>query len=357
MTETALIYSEGELGEIDGKVANGLVRRSDKFIILGVIDSSKAPADAGELLDGVKNGIRVFESILTAIEHIGSIPKYFIYGIAPLDPVLTKGQKGVVISAMKMGMNIVNGLPEYFSDDPEFVSEAIKSEVTIQDFRKPPSRKDLHCFTGSIRELETPVVAVLGTDCAVGKRTTAFQLVEELNQKGIRAIFIATGQTGLIQGSKYGVPVDMLSSGFASGEIEHAILKADAEDEPEIIVVEGQGSLSHPAFTSTSAILKGAYPRAVIIQDAPRRKFHCDYPEIPLPAVDEEIELIESFCDTEVIAITLNHELMTKDELKSAISDYEQIFILPTCDVLVDGCDKLISALAHRFPKLEKHIS
>ena len=217
MKTTALVYSENEFGKIDGKVANGLVRHSEKYNIVGVIDSTIAGLDAGEYLDGKNNGIPVYESLATAILGLSDIPVYFIYGIAPSEKFLNEEQRAVIITAMKIGMNIVNGLPEFFTDDPEFIQMADKYSVVIYDIRKPPARQDLHHFTGLIHAIEIPVVTVLGTDCAVGKRTTAVSLVEALKQEGLNAVFIATGQTGLLQGSKYGIAVDVLSSGFATG--------------------------------------------------------------------------------------------------------------------------------------------
>ena len=354
MKTTAIIYSENEFGKVDGKVANGLVRHSEKYKITGVIDSTKAGFDAGEHLDGVKNGIQVFKDLTEVIDNLGDVPNYFIYGIAPLASFLGKEQKEVIFSAMKMGMNIVNGLPEFFTDDKEFMQEAKENNVQIYDIRKPPERKSLHHFSGRIADIETPVITVLGTDCAVGKRTTAVILVEALKQEGLKAVFIATGQTGILQGAKYGVAVDVLSSGFATGEVEHAIITAYEQECPDIIVVEGQGALSHPSFTSSSAILKGSMPDAVIIQDPPKRKNHCDYPEIPMPPLDSEIDLIEAFSETEVIAITINHEGMTDDEIENTIVEYEDIYKLPTTDVLKHGCGKLVERLFEQFPELQK---
>ena len=110
----ALVYCENEFGKIDGKTANGLVRKSDKYNIVGIIDSSKEGLNAGEYLDGKINEIPIFKSIDHALENLNNVPNYFIYGIAPLIPFLNKKQKEVIFLAMKRGMNIINGLPEYF---------------------------------------------------------------------------------------------------------------------------------------------------------------------------------------------------------------------------------------------------
>lgn len=356
MTEKALVFSENEFGKIDGKVANGLVRHSELYKIVGVIDSTKAGLDAGECLDGMKKGIPIFQSIDDALNNLGYIPKYFIYGIAPLTPFLDKEQRKVIVSAMEKGMDIVNGLPEFFTDDKEFMQKASEYGVKIYDFRKSPQRKDLHIFSGSIFKIKTPVIVVTGTDCAVGKRTTARILINDLKKKGVNAVFITTGQTGLLQGAKYGIALDVLTSGFATGEVENAIVNAVATEQPDIIIVEGQGALSHPAFTSSSAILRGALPNAIIIQHPPKRKNHCDYPNIPMPTLESEIKLNEVFSKSKVIAITLNHEDMTDAELEDTIIEYEDRYKLPATDVLKYGSDKIIKKIFEIFPGIRKRV-
>ena len=349
-----IVYSEDQFGKLDGKVTNGLVRSSEKYEIVGIIDSTKVGMDAGEFLDGMKNGIPIFRDIDDALENLNYIPEYFIYGIAPLASFLTKEQREILFTAMKKGMNIVNGLPEFFTDDEEFVRKASEYGIRVYDVRKPPQRKDLHNFSGRILEVKTPVITVFGTDCAVGKRTTSIKLVEALRREGLNAAFVTTGQTGLIQGAKYGVAVDVLSSGFATGEVENAIIEAYEAERPDIIVVEGQGALSHPAFTSSSAIIRGAKPKAIIVQHPPKRKARCDFPFIPMPTLESEIELIEVFSGSKVIAITINHEDMTDDEVEDAIAEYENRFELPTTDALRYGCEKIVKRLFEEFPELRK---
>ncbi len=217
MKTSAIVYCENEFGKLDGKVANGLVRHSGKYEIVGIIDSSKSGLDAGEYLDGTKNGIPIFQNFNHAIQILDSAPEYFIYGIAPLKPLLSDDEKKIIHTAIKTGMHIVNGLPEFLSDDEVCMNLAKKYNVSIFDVRKPPSKENLHNFTGQIRDVQTPIITVSGTDCAVGKRTTALKLVESLKKEGLNAIFITTGQTGILQGSKYGIAIDMLSSGFATG--------------------------------------------------------------------------------------------------------------------------------------------
>jgi len=354
MRKKALVYSENEFGKIDGKVANGLARYSERYEIIGIIDSTKTGLDAGEYLDGIKNNIPIFNSIDDALNSLNYTPEYFIYGIAPLTSFLNEEQRQIIVSAIKNKMNIINGLPEYFTEDDEFIQKANEYGVRIYDIRKAPPRNKLHIFSGRILEIRTPVILVAGTDCAVGKRTTARLLVESLKKQGLKTIFVTTGQTGLIQGAKYGIALDVLTSGFATGEVENAIVNAVATEQPDIIIVEGQGALSHPAFTSSSAILRGALPNAIIMQHPPKRKNYCDYPNLPLPTLESEIKLNEQFSKSKVIAITLNHEDMTDHELENTILEYENKYKLPTTDVLKYGCDKIIKKIYEVFPEILK---
>ncbi len=251
-------------------------------------------------------------------------------------------------------MDIVNGLHQFFSEDAEFVAAAAQYNVHIRDIRKPPKLADLHVFTGAIAQVTVPVIAMLGTDCACGKMTTAIELNQALNAAGIRSVLVGTGQTNLMQGAKYGVSMDALVSQFVIGEVEHAVVSAFEQESPDIILVEGQSAVSHPAFMSSIGILKGSLPDGVILQHPPARKARCDFPNLPMPTVAREIELIEAISEAKVLAIALSHEGLPLDEIPKAVARYEQQFQLPTTDVLRDGCQKLVQALIERFPTLKR---
>jgi uncharacterized NAD-dependent epimerase/dehydratase family protein len=347
----ALIYCEGEFGKVNGKVTHGLIRNSEKYEILGVIDSTKKGQNTGKVLDNIINGIEIYETLNEGLKFSTEAPIYLIFGIAS-SGFLNKRDREVVVSAISLGLNIVSGLTEFLSDDKELQSLANTFGVKLIDVRKPPSRKNLHSFSGKILEVKIPVVAVLGTGCATGKRTTAIKLVKELKNEGLNAVFIATGQTGIMQGARYGVAVDMLSSGFASGEIEHAIYTAYTNDQPDIIIVEGQGSLSHPSYTSSHAIIKGALPDAILLQHSPKRQQHGDFSAFLMPHIAEELLLIEQFTGSKVIGITLNHENMDESEVLSTIEEYEKQFQIPATDVLTMTCSKIIKTLYTNFPDL-----
>jgi uncharacterized NAD-dependent epimerase/dehydratase family protein len=354
--KTALVYCESQFGLIDGKTAAGLVRHSETYTIVGVIDSSLAGKDAGEELGGKRNNIPIFADLAEALELLPSVPSCYIYGKAPLDACIPDNERLLILEAMQRGMDIINGLHEFFSEDREFSQMATQCGIQIKDIRKPSNVKDLHVFTGQISRVTVPVIAVLGTDCACGKMTTAVELNRAFNDLGINSIMIATGQTSLMQGARYGVALDALISQFAIGEVENAVVQAFDHERPDIILVEGQSSVGHPAFMSSLGILKGSMPDGIILQHPPARKFRCDFPHLLMPTVESEIKLIEAISPARVMAIALNHENLSDAEVLTTVENYERQFQLPTTDVLSDGCQKLIHAIGTHFPKLNQKI-
>src|SRR3954463_13249384 len=289
----AVIYCEGLFGKLDGKTANGLVRHSEKYEILSVIDSTCAGEDAGLVLDGSANGIPVLRSLDEAIGRAGFVPDTLIFWMAPTDGLLTPAHRAALLDGIDRGMNLVNGLHEYLNDDAEFVAAALVAGVTIDDVRRPKQLKDLKLFSGRIFDVTCPRIAVLGTDGSVGKRTTATLLTQALNAVGIRAVMVGTGQTSLIQGARYAVALDATIPQFCSGEVEAQVVAAFEEEDPDVIIVEGQGALSHPAYLSSGAILRGSRPQGVVLQHAPARVMLGDFPMMPMPTAASEIALIQ----------------------------------------------------------------
>ncbi|MEQ8287396.1 DUF1611 domain-containing protein [Thalassospira sp.] len=356
-TPTALIYCEGNFGLPDGKTANGLVRHSEKYEIMSVIDSTQAGRDAGEVLDGHPNTIPIFRDLDAALSTHQSTPDYFIYGMAPATGMLSTAERQVVLGALKNGMNVVNGLHEFLNDDPEFVAAARAQNVEIIDIRKPRPKNNLRLFTGNINNVTCPRIAVLGTDCAIGKRTTASILTRTLIERGINAVMIPTGQTGIMQGSRYGVALDAVPSQFCCGELEATIIDAFKGEDPDIIIVEGQGALSHPAFCTSAFILRGSVPDGVILQHAPKRKHRCDFDQMPMPEPKSEISLIEAFSDTKVIGLTINHENMTDNEISNSILHYQEQLGIPVTDALARPVDELAQMILSSFPALQRKLS
>lgn len=353
---TAIVYCEANFAALDGKTANGLVRHSERYKILSVIDSEKAGLDTGMVLDNKTNDIPICRDLADALEHAGTVPDYFIFGMAPSSGLLSIRERSLILEAMSHGMNIVNGLHEFLNDDPIFIAACAASNVEILDVRKPRAKKDLRMFSGRISEVTCPRIAVLGTDCALGKRTTATVLTQALNERGVKAVMIGTGQTGLIQGARYGVALDAIPSQFCVGELEATIVEAFENEHPDVIIIEGQGALSHPAFSSSSFILRGSRANGVVLQHAPMRDHRCDFEQMPIPTPASEINLIETFANTKVIGLTINHENMSDADVSAAIVQYESELGIPATDALTRSPEHLYQMVVAEFPDIQVNL-
>ncbi len=183
----AIVYCEGAYATPYGKTAHGLVRFTRRYQVAAVVDSELAGSDAGTQLDGRERGIPIVESLavaLRAADAAGEPATHLVIGVAPDGGSLDGNIRAAVLEAIDHGLHVVSGLHDFLSDDQEIQAAAFTCGTHLLDVRRPPPRDRLHFFSGKISEVEALVVAVLGTDSAVGKRTTAWLLVEGLSAAG-----------------------------------------------------------------------------------------------------------------------------------------------------------------------------
>jgi len=345
MDGVALILCEGAFGTGDGKTANGLVRHTERYRVAGVIDSRLSGRDAGEVLTGTPSGIPIFASLAEALEKASERPTHLVIGLAPDGGRLPDSYRNVVIDALRAGVNVDCGLHQFLSEDPELSKIAAETGATIRDVRRTPPRDQLHFFTGGINNVKAVRVAVLGTDCCCGKRTTSTLLTGALNRSKIPTVLIGTGQTSWMQGARYGVLLDSLINDFVAGEIEHAIIEADRNESPEVIIIEGQGALTHPAAPGGFEILTSAKPNGVILQHAPVRETYLDHPDEPLAPPEVHIKAIESVFGSRVIAMAVNSEGIDPAKIEDKVAELENRYGIPCCDPLTQGPQRLIDAV------------
>lgn len=353
----AIVYCQGAFSSTYGKTAHGLVRRSHRFRIRAVVDAECAGRDAGEVLGGAACGIPVVASITAAVDAAraaSAVPSHLIFGVAPDGGRLTEAQRGDLLEAIALGLHVVAGLHDFLSEDPGLVEAARRHSVSLIDARKPPPRSALHAFVGKIEEVDCLRVAVLGTDSAIGKRTTAWLLVDALRAAGFGTEMIGTGQTAWLQGARYSIVLDALINDFVAGEIEHAVWSAWHRERPDALVIEGQGSLMNPAYPGGYEILAAARPQAVILQHAPGRPEYDGFPGYPLHPIGRQIEAIELLSGRPVVALTLNHEGLTRAEIEPAAEALRQQTGLPVCDPLVGGVEPLVAALRPLLPRRQE---
>jgi uncharacterized NAD-dependent epimerase/dehydratase family protein len=345
MDGVALVLCEGAFGTGDGKTANGLVRHTERYRIAGVLDSRLAGRDAGEVLSGEPRGIPIFASLSEAIAKADERPTHLVIGLAPEGGRLPDAYRNVVVEALRAGINVDSGLHQFLSDDAELRKIAEEHHATIRDVRRTPPRDQLHFFTGAIHHVKAVRVAVLGTDCCCGKRTTSTLLTQALNRAKISTVMIGTGQTSWMQGNRYGILLDSLINDFVAGEIEHAIVEADREESPDVIIVEGQGALTHPAAPGGFEILASAKPNGVILQHAPTRKTYLDHPNEPIAPPEVHIQAIESVFRSRVIAIAVNTEGIEPARIDQQVAELERRYGVPCCDPLSQGSGRLVDAV------------
>jgi uncharacterized NAD-dependent epimerase/dehydratase family protein len=351
----AIVYCEGAFGTPNGKTAHGLVRFTKRYRVLSVIDSCHAGKDAGLMLDGKSKGIPVFASVGEAYEAAAKsgIPAtYLVIGLAPDGGRLNGRARADIKKSIELGLNIDCGLHDFLSEDPILAPLAEAHGVTIRDIRKPPPMSEQHFFSCKIDEVKSLKVIVLGTDSAVGKRTTAWMLVEALRAAGISAEMIGTGQTAWMQGVRYGIMLDTIINDFLTGEIEHVIWSAWNDLHPEVIVIEGQGSLLNPAYPGGYELLAAARPDAVILQHAPTRTHYDGFPNYMIHPLAHQIRAIEVVSSKPVVAITINHENIPRAQVAEVCEGISESTSRPAVDVLLDGADKLVEAL---MPLLKEH--
>lgn len=330
----AVIICNGYLDQVNGKTAHGLIRGSERFEAVGVIDPQHAGKDAGEVAFGQIANIPIYTSLKSVLNQ--SKPDYLIVGVAFPGGALPGDIKEELLYALREDITVVNGTHYFLTDREEFSAYREK----IIDIRKPKAFEDLHFWTGEIYKVKTPLVGLLGIDCAVGKRTTGRILMSKCSERNKRVEMIYTGQTGWLQGYRYGFIFDSTPNDFVSGELEHAIVKCDREASPDLILVEGQSSLLNPAGPCGAEFLLSGNIKKVIYQHAPFRKYHDGLEEVGvrLPRIEDEFKLIEMY-GAEVIAIALNSSGSNPEQLQRVKRELEGRFKVPVFDPFSDVID------------------
>jgi uncharacterized NAD-dependent epimerase/dehydratase family protein len=344
----AIVYSEGAFDTPNGKTAHGLIRRTSRYKILSVVDSRFAGKDAGEIMDGQAKNIPIFSDIQTAFDATKNshIPvDFMVIGLAPDGGRFSQQARADVKKAIQLGLNVDSGLHDFLSEDSEISALARQYGVRIREVRKTPPRNKLHFFSGKIEQVDALKIAVLGTDSAVGKRTTAWLIVDALIEAGYSAELIGTGQTAWLQGAKYSIILDSIINDFVSGEIEHAVWSAWNDNHPDVIVLEGQGSLMNPAYPGGFEILAAARPDVVVLQHAPARKDYDGFPGYPIHPLEQQIQAIQLISGKPVIAITINHENISPGEIPIICDKIHEKTGLPAMDVLRDGAGGIVKIL------------
>jgi uncharacterized NAD-dependent epimerase/dehydratase family protein len=331
----------------DAKTAHGVIRYGDDEVV-AVIDPSSAGRRVREVLPYLESDTPIVASVAEALAFS---PTALLIGTAPKGGGLPPQWRGAVREGISARLEIVSGLHEMLDEDREFRVAARAAGTTIWDVREPP---EVPLFSGDVYAVEAPVLLTVGNDCAVGKMTVSLELVRAANAAGRKARFVPTGQTGVLIAG-WGICVDRVISDFAAGAAEQLVLYA-AHEGADLIVVEGQGAINHPAYAAvTLALMTGCAPDGLVLVWDPRRRRIEPYPT-PTLTYGESIAIHERLLATlkpaHVVGIALNTHGLAEDEARAEIARAREETGLPADDLVRFGAEDFFAAIA---PRIAKH--
>jgi uncharacterized NAD-dependent epimerase/dehydratase family protein len=342
VTERLAILAEGLWELSDAKTGHGVLRYGTRDVVC-VVDSRQAGRTAAEVVPFARRDVPVVADV-DAARALGATVA--LIGVAPGGGALTDAWRAQLVRAMELGMDVEAGLHTLLHDDPVLVAAAQQHGVRMADLREAPRgltipRADLSRPEG------VRVVHTIGTDCAIGKMSTSLELTEAACARGRRGVFVPTGQTGIAIAG-WGIAVDHVISDFVSGAAQRLIdLGAERGD---LLFLEGQGSLLHPAYSGvTQGLLHGGQPDVLVLQHLAGQEANDDYPSRPIPPLGDVVDLYERSAaavrPAVVAAVALNTRNLDEAGAARAIAEAEDATGLPADDVVRNGPERVLDAV------------
>jgi uncharacterized NAD-dependent epimerase/dehydratase family protein len=330
-----LILAEGRSGDPHfGKTGRGVIRyRPDD--VVAVLDSTRA----GETDDGLP----VVASVRDALAFD---PTTALVGVATQGGRFPPAWRDLLKDAIASGLDVESGLHEFISDDPELTALAREHHVELRDLRKPPA--GLNVPTGANLSHAATTILTVGSDCAIGKMTVSLELDREARSRGIRSEFVPTGQTGMAIAG-WGIAVDAVVADFIAGAAEQLVVEGVGRG-GEVLFVEGQGSLLHPAYSGvTLGLIHGSAPHAYVLCHMAGESVVDGDERYPIPPLSELVALHERISllprPAPVLAVALNTRLLDEDAARRAIEETEAETGLPADDPVRFGAGRLVDSL------------
>jgi uncharacterized NAD-dependent epimerase/dehydratase family protein len=337
MTRRMVILTEGHSDPHTAKTACSVMRyRPDE--VVAVLDSDSVGMSIAERL-----GVPIDAPFISQLAEADGANTLLI-GIAPPGGRIPDAWRQVVLEAIDRGMEIVSGLHDFLSDDAEFVRAAEAAGVQLVDVRKNDE-------TSIARRIGIRAdclrVHTVGHDCSVGKMVTSIEITEGLKARGVDAKFVATGQTGIMVSGE-GCPVDRVVADFVSGAAERLLLENQQHD---VLVFEGQGSLVHPSYSAvTLGILHGCLPHALVMCYEVGRETITGVEHVKIPSLDRIRDLYLSMANIfqrcDFVGVSMNSRRVSVDEAEREKDRIRDLLGLPVCDVFRDGPSELVEAVA-----------
>ena len=343
-----VILTDGRTNPVNAKTAACVIRYKPEEVV-ALLDPTEAGRTAGELL-GVGGDLPI---VATLAEAPGA--NTLLIGIAPSGGKLPAAWRKILLEAIDRGMNLVSGLHDFLSNDPEIAAAAAKRGVEIHDVRKNNERDVANRL--NLRE-DCLRIHTIGQDCSVGKMLASVEIALALKKRGFDAKFVATGQTGImIEGD--GCPVDCVVSDFVNGAVEKLVL---ANQHHDILLVEGQGSLSHPRYSAvTLGLLHGCVPHGMILVYEAGRPHVLGMDYVQLPSLKKIVEVNEIMASlampSKVIGVAMNSRLLKPEDAEAERERVRRELGVPVCDVIRHGPGDLVDAILALQRKLFPHLA
>ena len=331
-----LVLAEGRSADPHyGKTARGVIEYGPDPVV-AVVDSTQA----GTTLAGIPVVATVEEGLAA-----GERPTTALVGVAVAGGRLPVEWRAIIRACIEAGLDVESGMHEFLADDQEFAALAREHGVELRDLRKPPD--DLSVSTGANLEHAATVVLTVGSDCAIGKKTVAIELDREARRRGLRSVFVPTGQTGIMIAG-WGIAVDAVVSDFLSGAAERLVVEGARRG--DLLFVEGQGSLVHPQFSGvTLGLYHGSAPHALVLCHAAGQTEIEGCPGHAIPPLRELIALHERLAlparPARVAAIALNTRPLDEEEARRIVEATEKETGLPADDPVRFGPGRLLEAV------------
>ena len=343
------VLTEGFLSDPTScKTAYGIMRFRPEEVAV-VIDSAFEGRRVNEVAPALRCNAPIVSGVETALAYA---PTSLLIGVATHGGALPPELRGFVLAAIDAGLEIVNGLHQFLNDDPELLARAAKTGARLWDVR---AVEPVPLFTGAAYEVRQEVVLAVGSDCAVGKMTALLEIERSARALGARAEFVATGQTGIMIAG-WGIPVDSVVSDFVTGAAEQLVLGVSPET--DTILVEGQGSIFHPAYAPvTFGLLYGCAPDALLLCHRPNMTHIDGFPHA-IPGLPELISAHESILahvkPARVAAIALDTSALDDRSAAASVEAVERETGLPAGDPVRGDGEKLWRALSEQLRRTGK---
>jgi uncharacterized NAD-dependent epimerase/dehydratase family protein len=334
-----LILAEGRSHDPHyGKTARGVLKYGREPVV-AILDSTHA----GETYDGVP-------VVATVNDALCFNPTTALVGVATQGGRFPPEWRELLKAAIAKGLDLENGLHEFVADDPELAELARRHGVQLRDLRRPPA--GLNVPTGANLQVPATIALTVGSDCAIGKMTVSLELDRAARERGVASVFVPTGQTGIAIAG-WGIAVDAVVSDFIAGAAEQLVVEGYERGGRELLWVEGQGSIVHPAYSGvTLGLIHGSVPHVYVLCHLAGSTEVEGYPGHPLPSLPELIELHERLSlpvrPARVACIALNTRFLDEGDARRAIAVAAAETGLPADDPVRFGPERLLDAVLSR---------